>query len=70
MSVVIGLSLALGVGSNTAIFSLARAIVFKPTPYRDADRVVLVEPYLRHVPTQISGAAHAAAPRREGAEPR
>jgi predicted permease len=37
------LSLALGIGAATAFFSLVRAIVFDPFPYKDADRIVYVQ---------------------------
>jgi predicted permease len=35
---------ALGVGANTAVFSVAYNILFKPLPYRSADRLVALWP--------------------------
>jgi predicted permease len=36
------LSLAIGIGANTAIFSITSALLFRPLPYQDADRLVIL----------------------------
>jgi putative ABC transport system permease protein len=37
-----GLTLAVGIGATTSIFSIVNGTLFKPLPYRDPDRVVML----------------------------
>jgi putative ABC transport system permease protein len=55
-TLVVIFTLALGIGANTAMFSVVNAVLLQALPFRDAGRVVDINEYDRSGPTAIAPA--------------
>jgi putative ABC transport system permease protein len=57
-TVVVLLTLALGIGANSAIFSVAESVLLRPLPYRDGDRLVHLWETQRNDPADLTEASY------------
>jgi hypothetical protein len=56
-TLIVTLTVALGIGANTAIFSLIYGILLRPFPYADPDKLIKIESVYAKTTGSVQGAS-------------